>query len=111
VRRACLWWCTFSGDERIAARARAIGFLLGFGGAVSYNPKRSAPLVRAVGLDAIVLETDCPYLTPHPRRNDRNEPSNIPVIARWIAEYLETDPEVVGARSDENAIRLFGIPA
>jgi TatD DNase family protein len=101
----------FSGDEGIAVRARALGFSFGFGGAVSYNPKRSAPILRAVGLEAIVLETDCPYLTPHPRRNDRNEPSNIPVIARWIADYLDLDPQEVGRVSDENATRLFRLPA
>lgn len=99
----------FSGDEGIAARARALGFLLGFGGAVTYNPKRSAPLLRAVGLDQMVLETDCPYLTPHPRRNDRNEPANVPIIASAIAGYLDLEISEVERVTDENAIRLFNL--
>ena len=71
---------------------------------------RWGPLVRRIGLDRIVLETDCPYLTPHPMRNERNEPANIPKIAAAIAGYLETDLEEVERRTDANAIRLFGLP-
>jgi TatD DNase family protein len=100
----------FSGDEEVARRARGLGFLLGFGGAITYSPKKSAPLLRGIGLDAMVLETDCPYLTPHPRRNDRNEPSNIPAIAAAIAGYLEVDVAEVERVTDANAIALFRLP-
>jgi TatD DNase family protein len=100
----------FSGDESVAARARGLGFLLGFGGGVTYNPKRSAPLLQAIGLENIVLETDCPYLTPHPRRNARNEPANIPIIAAAIAAYLEIEVGEVERVTDANAIRLFNLP-
>ena len=100
----------FAGDEAVAARARDLGFLLGFGGATTYNSKRSAALLQSVGLDAIVLETDCPYLTPHPRRNDRNEPANIPIIAAAIAGYLEVEVGEVERVTDANAIRLFNLP-
>ncbi len=100
----------FSGDKGIADRAHGLGFLLGLGGAVTYNPRRAGQLVRAIGLDRIVLETDCPYLSPHPNRNDRNEPSKIPEIAAAIADYLETDVGEVERVTDANAIRLFGLP-
>lgn len=100
----------FSGDLRVAERARALGFLLGFGGAITYNPKRTAPLIRAVGLDRILLETDCPYLAPHPRRAERNEPANIPRIAGAVAEYLGIDRDEVERATDENAIALFDLP-
>jgi TatD DNase family protein len=100
----------FSGDERIAEQANALGFLFGVGGAATYNPKRSASLLKSIGLDRIVLETDCPYLSPHPRRNDRNEPANIPIIAGAIAAYLEVEPGEVERVTDANAIRLFRLP-
>lgn len=100
----------FSGDEKIARRAIDLGFRLGFGGAVTYNPSRSALLVRAVGLDAIVLETDCPYLSPHPRRSERNEPANIPAIASALAAYLGIDVAEVERATDASAIDLFGLP-
>jgi TatD DNase family protein len=101
----------FSGDEAIARRACDLGFLLGFGGTVTYNPARAGALIRSAGLDRIVLETDCPYLTPAPRRNDRNEPANIPVIASAIAKLLEMETGEVERVTDENAIRLFDLPA
>lgn len=97
----------FSGDEDVGDRARSLGFLLGFGGAITYSPKRSAPLIRHFGLEGIVLETDCPYLTPHPRRNERNEPANVPVIASAIAGFLGVDTPEVERVTDSNAIDLF----
>jgi TatD DNase family protein len=100
----------FSGDEEVASRATDLGFLLGFGGAVTYSPRKSAPLLRAIGLERMVLETDCPYLTPHPRRKDRNEPANIPTIAAAVAEYLEVGVADVERVTDANAIRLFRLP-
>lgn len=100
----------FSGDERIARRARDLGFLLGFGGTVTYDLARAGALIRSVGCEQIVLETDCPYLTPAPRRNDRNEPANIPVIAGAIAGLLDMKVEEVESVTDANAIRLFGLP-
>jgi TatD DNase family protein len=100
----------FSGDLEIARRAGDLGFLLGFGGAVTYSPQKSGPLLRAIGVERMVLETDCPYLTPHPRRNDRNEPANIPAIAAAIAGYLEVDVAEVERVTDGNAIRLFHLP-
>lgn len=99
----------FSGGLDVARRAMDLGFLLGFGGAVTYNAKRSGPLLGALPLDAMVLETDCPYLTPHPRRNDRNEPANIPAIAAAIAEYKGVETAEVERVTDANAIRLFGL--
>ena len=102
----------FSGDLDVARRAHELGFRLGIGGAVSYAPKKSGPLLasiaEAVGPEAFVLETDCPYLTPHPRRNDRNEPANIPVIAGVLAEYLDMPVQEIERITDQSAIDLFG---
>ncbi len=98
----------FSGDATVARRGIDLGFFLGFGGASTYSPARSAPMIRSVGQERILLETDCPYLTPHPRRNARNEPSNIPVIATAIAGYLGVDVAEVERVTDSNAAQLFG---
>lgn len=101
----------FSGDLEVARRGADLGFLLGIGGAITYSPKRSGPLLRsiaeALGPEIFVLETDCPYLAPHPRRQDRNEPANIPVIAAALAGYLGMDVGEVERMSDESALRLF----
>jgi TatD DNase family protein len=100
----------FSGDLAIARRAGELNFYLGFGGAITYNPRKSAPLLRAIGLDRMVLETDCPYLTPHPHRKERNDPSYIPTIAEAMAGFLEIGVDEVEQVTDANAVRLFGLP-
>jgi TatD DNase family protein len=101
----------FSGAMDEARRAAVLGFALGIGGAITYNPKRSFPLLSAIaaelGTGMFVLETDCPYLTPHPRRNERNEPANIPVIARALADALAMPPEAIERQTDANAMRIF----
>jgi TatD DNase family protein len=101
----------FTGD---AAQARAFveefGLLLGIGGVVTFKtaePLREA--VRAVGLDALVLETDCPYLAPVPHRGARNEPAFMPESARVVSEVLGVPLETVVAATDASATRLFGL--
>jgi TatD DNase family protein len=84
--------------------------LLGIGGVVTFKtaqPLRDA--VKAVGLDAIVLETDCPYLAPIPHRGKRNEPAYLADTARVVADVLGVDPATVVARADANARRIFGL--
>ncbi|MEA2666979.1 MAG: TatD DNase family protein [Candidatus Eremiobacteraeota bacterium] len=88
------------------------GLVLGIGGVVTF--KSAAGLreaVRAVGLDAIVLETDCPYLAPIPHRGKRNEPAFVADTARVVAETFETDLATVVARADANARRVLGLEA
>jgi TatD DNase family protein len=84
--------------------------LLGIGGVVTFKtaqPLRDA--VREVGLDAIVLETDCPYLAPVPHRGKRNEVGYVTDTARVVAEVLGVDVGTVVARTDANARALFQI--
>ncbi len=84
--------------------------MLGIGGVVTFKtaqPLRDA--VKEVGLDAIVLETDCPYLAPIPHRGKRNEPAFVADTARAVAEVLGADVETVIARADANARRVLGL--
>ncbi|HEY0614785.1 MAG TPA: TatD family hydrolase [Candidatus Elarobacter sp.] len=86
------------------------GLLLGIGGVITFKtaqPLRDA--VQACGLDAIVLETDCPYLAPVPHRGKRNEPAFVAETARVVAELLGTTIETVVARTDANARRVLGL--
>jgi TatD DNase family protein len=85
------------------------GLLLGIGGVVTFKtaqPLRDA--VREAGLDAIVLETDCPYLAPIPHRGKRNEPAFVADTARVVADVLGVDVATVVARADANARRVLG---
>ncbi|KMJ55573.1 hypothetical protein AB685_26560 [Bacillus sp. LL01] len=60
-------------------------------------------------MDRLLIETDCPYLAPHPYRGKRNEPAYVKLVAEQIAELKEVDLEVVANKTRENAKRLFGI--
>jgi TatD DNase family protein len=86
------------------------GLMLGIGGVVTFKtaqPLRDA--VKEVGLDAIVLETDCPYLAPIPHRGKRNEPAFVADTARAVADVLGVEVETVIARADENARRVLAL--
>jgi TatD DNase family protein len=90
--------------------AGEFGLVLGIGGVVTFKtaqPLRDA--VKAVGLDAIVLETDCPYLAPIPHRGKRNEPAFVADTARAVAGVLGVPVETVIARADANARRVLGL--
>jgi TatD DNase family protein len=60
-----------------------------------------------IGLEALVLETDSPYLAPVPHRGKRNEPSYIPIIAQRVADLLQRDLADVQKITTHNALKLF----
>jgi TatD DNase family protein len=101
----------FSGDLEVARRALALGLLVSIAGPVTYpNARRLAEVVRAVGLDALVVETDCPYLPPQPWRGQRNEPAYLPATAARVAELCGVPAAEVARRTTENACRRLGVP-
>jgi TatD DNase family protein len=86
------------------------GMLLGIGGVVTFKtaePLREA--VRAVGLDAIVMETDCPYLAPIPYRGKRNEPAFVIESARVVATLLDRTVDDLTATTTAAAKAFFGL--
>ncbi|HKU80538.1 MAG TPA: TatD family hydrolase [Candidatus Tumulicola sp.] len=100
--------CFTGNAEQARTFAGEFGLRLGIGGVVTFanaQPLRDA--VAAVGLDAVVLETDCPYLAPVPVRGRRNEPAFLPHVAHKIAEILATDLATVVETTDRNAKALF----
>lgn len=95
-------------DDVEAIRRRG-DFLFGINGIVTFKNSKLGDVLPAIGLDRILLETDCPYLTPVPFRGRRNESAYIPHIAAKIAELLGTTTDEVSARTDANAQRFFDI--
>ncbi len=72
-----------------AKRALDMGLLLGINGCFTYKKNEYIrEAVKKAGADKIILETDCPYLSPQGKRGQRNDPSNIPLIAQFVADYL-----------------------
>lgn len=99
---------SFSGDEADARRALALGFWIGITGPVTF---RNAPglqaLVSQLPLESLVVETDAPFLTPHPNRGKRNEPAYVRHVADKIAQIHNRRPEDVVGITTEGAGRLF----
>ena len=85
-----------------------MGFLLGIVGVVTYKNAGLAEVVKEVGLEYLVLETDAPYLSPVPYRGKRNESSYLPYIAAKIAEIKNLSLEEVAAVTTMNAEKIFG---
>lgn len=82
----------------------------GIGGVLTFkNAKRLVEVLPFIPKARLLLETDAPYLTPHPFRGMRNEPKYIPLIAQKISEILEIPLEEVVEICKENTQRLFGL--
>ena len=100
----------YSGSLEMAKEFIKKGFYLGIGGVITFNNAKSLKeVVMNIDLSKILLETDCPYLTPVPFRGKRNESSYIPLIAKKIAEIKEISIEEVSNITDENVKTLFNI--
>jgi len=102
----------FSGDYDMAVQAMEMDFYLSFAGPVTFqNARRLQELVRRLPLERMLVETDCPYLAPHPHRGRRNEPAHVRLVAAKIAELKDLPLEQVAEITTANARRLFGLAA
>ena len=100
----------FHGDPAFARAGVDLGFHLGIGGGLTKDPARLRESLRGIPADRLLLETDAPYLAPPGAASRRNEPSNVPLIARTLAAALDLEPDEVSRITDENARRLFRLP-
>ncbi|MCL4425386.1 MAG: TatD family hydrolase [Firmicutes bacterium] len=101
---------SFSGDMEMAREALDLGLYLGFSGPVTFsNGRRAQEIARFAPLDRVLLETDCPYLTPEPHRGRRNEPAYVRLIAEKIAGLRGLSLERLAEVTTENGRRLFGL--
>jgi TatD DNase family protein len=100
----------FSGSMELAQRAIEIGFMISFSGIVTFKKADELRAVaKQVRLDRLLIETDCPYLTPIPYRGKRNEPAYVVEVARCLAALHEVDIEEMGHITSENFNRFFGL--
>lgn len=102
----------FGGDEKIMEAALEMNFYIGLGGPVTFkNAKLPKEIARLVPEDRLLLETDCPYLAPHPFRGKRNETGYVRLVADQIAELRGLSIEELAQITTNNAKRLFQIQA
>jgi len=99
---------TFSGDLDMAKQAIDLGFYISISGPVTYGNARQLPdIVRALPLDRLLVETDCPFLAPEPHRGKRNEPAYTRLVAERIAELKGVPFDDLARATTTNAHRLF----
>lgn len=100
----------YSGSWEMAREVIDLGFYISVGGPVTFkNARKIVEVVEKIPLDSLLIETDCPYLTPHPYRGKRNEPAYVRFVAEKIAEIKNISFEEVAAVTKENGMKLFKI--
>ncbi|WP_342493743.1 TatD family hydrolase [Bacillus sp. FSL R5-0712] len=100
----------FTGSLETAKTCMEMNFYISFGGPVTFkNAKKPKEVVKEIPSDKLLIETDCPYLTPVPFRGKRNEPSYVKYIAEQIAELREISFEELAELTTKNAKKVFRI--
>ncbi len=99
----------FSGGIQEAQWGIRFGFALGVGGVITFKNNKLQDIVKEVGLQHIVLETDAPYLAPMPYRGKTNESSYVPLIAQKVAEVTGESIVTVMTVTTENAKKIFNL--
>ncbi|NGM85455.1 TatD family hydrolase [Paenibacillus sp. 7124] len=101
---------SFSGSWETAKMCLDMGFYLSFGGPITFKNARVPKEVLAqVPLDRLLIETDSPYLTPHPYRGKRNESAHVRLVAEAAAEIKGIKVEEIAKITYKNSLELFGI--
>lgn len=100
----------FSGSPEVAKECVDMNFYISLGGPVTFkNARKPKEVAKEIPLEKLLVETDCPYLAPHPNRGKRNEPAYVRLVAEQIAELKEISIEEVEAATTRNAKKLFNI--
>ena len=100
----------FSGSVEMMQEVVDLGMYIGLGGAVTFKgAKKPVRVAKAVPLDRLLLETDCPYMAPTPYRGNRNQSSYISAVAEFIADLRGLDPQEFTDQCNQNGRTLFDI--
>ena len=100
----------YSSSAEMAKEFVKLGYFISISGTITWkNAKEALEVIRVVPLDKLLIETDCPYLTPAPFRGKRNEPAYVIYVAKKICEELGLDEEEFKRHINENYERLFKI--
>lgn len=100
----------FGYPVEMAERFVKLGLYVGVGGVVTFkNSRKLKEVVERIPIECIVLETDCPYMAPVPKRGTRNDPRNLPYVVEEIAALRQMDPAEVIRITTENAKRVYHI--
>jgi len=99
----------FPGDMELAREAIRMNFYIGLGGTTTFKKSSSSAVARALPVERLLLETDCPYLAPVPHRGKRNEPAFVRFVAERIAQERAIPLDTLATVTSANARTLFGL--
>ena len=100
----------FGGSVELAQEAIKLGFLISFSGNITFKKAGDIRSVaREIPLDHLLIETDCPYLTPVPFRGRRNEPARVVEVARALGDLHNKDLAEIGEITSQNFLRFFNL--
>jgi TatD DNase family protein len=100
----------FGGTPEMACELMEIGFLISFAGNVTFKKADNLREAAAVvPIESLLVETDCPYLTPVPFRGKRNEPARVVETAKFLADFYGIEVAELAAQTTSNFIRFFGL--
>jgi len=100
----------FSGDANLALKLVDLGFYISIAGPVTFkNSKHAKEVVKSIPIERLLVETDCPYLSPEPFRGKRNEPAYVKYVAIKISEILDIPVEEIEKITFQNACELFSV--
>lgn len=100
----------FSGSVETARECIAMNFMISLGGPVTFkNARLPKEVATEIALEHLMIETDAPYLAPHPHRGKRNEPAFVPLVAEEIARLKGLTIEEIAQVTTANAKNFFGI--
>ncbi|MBT3338534.1 MAG: TatD family hydrolase [Anaerolineae bacterium] len=99
---------SFSGTSETAYKAIELGFMIGVTGPVTFkNAAQRREVISSIPIEHLLIETDAPFLAPHPHRGQRNEPAYVALVAEKVAELYAKTPAEIAEITSANAARLF----
>lgn len=97
-------------NRELIKEALKLGFYISFAGPITFkNAKNADEMIKLVPMDRLLIETDSPYLSPEPKRGQRNDPTNVKYVAQKIADVKKIDIEEVAKITLQNAQKIFAI--
>ena len=101
---------SYSGSVEMARELVGLGYMISFSGVLTFtNAKKSREVAKALPPECIMIETDCPYLSPHPHRGELNHSARLEYVNRTLSQIFGITEEDCAALTEANAKRFFGI--
>ena len=99
----------FSGDVNLARQGVDLGLYISFAGPITFNGRKAEEILGRIPEERVLIETDCPYLTPVPYRGKRNEPAYVRHVLERVATILDRPIEEVDTLTEQNTRTLFSL--